>query len=268
MKIHPLHTDPNVQRAVDASGDPKSRTGRTTITALQCITEALRKPGKRIPVVDHNPYPKSDVHLLWRIQDMVQQLGLKHLSFHRNEADSKAPYFYVLFGVLDEVKPEPDATQDGASQPWMPSTYYNSDQWWFRELEKLWVSAVSVHKDVDYDTKRAARIAMNLMLTVEAERESKPPEPKAPPAYPPWQPIDTAPRDGSALLVMRDDWPGAENGRAESCTNHNTYVAGWWKGDEAWICYMDQVQEPQCPVVPTHWMPLPPPPSQQPEVKS
>lgn len=78
-----------------------------------------------------------------------------------------------------------------------------------------------------------------------------------------WKPIETAPRDGAAVLVMRDIWPGTATGRAEKCTGYNTYVAQWWgEGGEIGecICYMDMVHEPRCPVDPTHWMPLPEPP--------
>lgn len=81
----------------------------------------------------------------------------------------------------------------------------------------------------------------------------------------PWLPIETAPRDGTAVLVMRDIWPGTKSGRAEQCNGHNTYVAQWWDGerggDGSWVCYMDAVCDPECPIVPTHWKPLPPPPS-------
>ena len=83
-----------------------------------------------------------------------------------------------------------------------------------------------------------------------------------------WQPIETAPRDATAILVMRDIWPGARSGRAEECNGRNTYVAAWWPdergGQGAWICYMDAVLDPECPVEPTHWMPLPDPPGAQP----
>jgi hypothetical protein len=78
-----------------------------------------------------------------------------------------------------------------------------------------------------------------------------------------WQPIETAPRDGTAVLVMRDIWPGTKSGRAEKCYGHNTYVAEWWQdeGDGGeWVCYMDRIEEPVCPIEPTHWMPLPAPP--------
>ena len=83
-----------------------------------------------------------------------------------------------------------------------------------------------------------------------------------------WQPIETAPRDATAILVMRDIWPGARSGRAEECNGRNTYVASWWPdergGRGAWICYMDAVLDPECPVEPTHWMPLPALPGAQP----
>jgi hypothetical protein len=85
--------------------------------------------------------------------------------------------------------------------------------------------------------------------------------------YPKWQPIETAPRDATAVLVMSDNWPGTKSGRAEKCNGHNTYVAQWWAGENhgagAWICYMDMVRDPDCPITPTHWMPLPPPPRDQ-----
>ena len=82
---------------------------------------------------------------------------------------------------------------------------------------------------------------------------------------PQWQTIDSAPRDARAVLVMRNTWPGAINGVAEDCNGHNTYVAEWWENESenggAWVCYMDMVKDPRCPIEPTHWMPLPKPPT-------
>lgn len=85
-----------------------------------------------------------------------------------------------------------------------------------------------------------------------------------------WLPIETAPRDGTAILIMQNNWPGCRNGVATECNNHNTYVAAWWSeersvrgGKGAWICYMDAVRDPEAPINPTNWQPLPPPP--QPE---
>jgi hypothetical protein len=80
-----------------------------------------------------------------------------------------------------------------------------------------------------------------------------------------WNPIETAPKDGTAVLVMRNVWPGTDSGKADSCNAHNTYVASWWAGEDGdegeWVCYMDMPQEPRCPIEPTHWMHLPPPPA-------
>lgn len=81
-----------------------------------------------------------------------------------------------------------------------------------------------------------------------------------------WKSIETAPRDGTAILVMRDIWPGTKSGHADECNGHNTYVAQWWnmegeEGQGAWMCYMDRIHEPRCPIEPTHWMKLPPPPT-------
>ena len=90
------------------------------------------------------------------------------------------------------------------------------------------------------------------------------PQPSAGPVA--WMPIETAPEDGTAVLVMRDIWPGTESGHAEKCNGHNTYVAAWWAGENAgrgaWVCYMGSVCDPHCPIEPTHWMPLPKPPGE------
>jgi hypothetical protein len=82
-----------------------------------------------------------------------------------------------------------------------------------------------------------------------------------------WRPIETAPKDGTAVLVMLNVWPGCRNGVAEECNGHNTYVAEWWSGERdgagAWMCYMDSCLDPECPIEPTHWMPLPATPTEE-----
>lgn len=82
-----------------------------------------------------------------------------------------------------------------------------------------------------------------------------------------WRLILSAPKDGTAILVHRNIWPGTTSGFSEECNGHNTYVAEWWAtgaGDDPsigrWICYMDQTEDPELPIVPTHWMHLPIPP--------
>lgn len=42
---------------------------------------------------------------------------------------------------------------------------YSPDQWWFKELEKIWT--LSVGEGVTHDMKRAAHIAMHLATSIE-----------------------------------------------------------------------------------------------------
>lgn len=70
----------------------------------------------------------------------------------------------------------------------------------------------------------------------------------------PWQPIETAPRDGAEVLVCR----AYEDGKAEYAVAHNYDDGNGWRdmGDLGWagMIHDDDNQ-------PTHWMPLPPPPT-------
>lgn len=64
-----------------------------------------------------------------------------------------------------------------------------------------------------------------------------------------WQPIETAPKDGSAILIY---------------TPHFYFGAGvylaWW-GEEWWeVCTEGQTLHPYSTSRATHWMPLPEPP--------
>jgi hypothetical protein len=73
-----------------------------------------------------------------------------------------------------------------------------------------------------------------------------------------WQPIETAPKDGTyILLFVRTSWGGPEIHKA--CWEDNTYDVKC----EAW-CIANSTDrdyntsdEVECP---THWMPLPAPP--------
>lgn len=58
-----------------------------------------------------------------------------------------------------------------------------------------------------------------------------------------WQPIETAPKDGTWVLTTATGW----NGDCE--------VLGFHFGQ--WVCGADPVGYPHSP---SHWMPLPPPP--------
>lgn len=76
-----------------------------------------------------------------------------------------------------------------------------------------------------------------------------PPEPDAPlDYYPAWRSIETAPRDGTRVLLGfagRDQLDGHE--------------IGSWDADKA--CWYDGVEE-RYKLYPTHWLPLPEPPEE------
>lgn len=87
-----------------------------------------------------------------------------------------------------------------------------------------------------------------------------------------WRPIETAPKDGKAVLLHNNKAPGNPSGRMESCEGYNTVVGEWWASDQSdndadgfgdWTCYMDAIEDPRCPFEPTHWMPLPAAPDQK-----
>lgn len=66
-----------------------------------------------------------------------------------------------------------------------------------------------------------------------------------------WQPIATAPKDGThVLLVDAEDTPFAD---LEVCV-------GWFSFGE-WRDYGDLGCNGQCDYAPTHWAPLPDPPA-------
>ena len=66
-----------------------------------------------------------------------------------------------------------------------------------------------------------------------------------------WQPIDTAPKDGTDIVLVKEDDPDAE---AEFAIGQ-WFVAGW--------CFMSTPIGDLPALIgftPTHWMPLPEPP--------
>ena len=64
-----------------------------------------------------------------------------------------------------------------------------------------------------------------------------------------WQPIETAPKDGSAIL----SWPTGSMFKDDTFS----YVVRWCGWRECWI---EAAGEEYQGFEPTHWMPLPPPP--------
>jgi hypothetical protein len=68
-----------------------------------------------------------------------------------------------------------------------------------------------------------------------------------------WQPIETAPKDGSAILI----WPAQSALTGSTECMIISYVVRWHDWKEAWI---EASGEEYDTFYPTHWMPLPPPP--------
>jgi hypothetical protein len=68
-----------------------------------------------------------------------------------------------------------------------------------------------------------------------------------------WQPIETAPGDGTYILLgYFPEWGGA-----------SYKVAFWHTSHQKW-CDVKSLYNAEGPFSPTHWMTLPPPPKNQP----
>jgi hypothetical protein len=66
-----------------------------------------------------------------------------------------------------------------------------------------------------------------------------------------WQPIETAPRDGTPVLLYVPKHEGWEPFIVQGWYESGAFDRGWYEAaSENW-----------CKPSPTHWMPLPPPPT-------
>ncbi len=77
-----------------------------------------------------------------------------------------------------------------------------------------------------------------------------------------WQPIETAPKDGTKILICQ---ASDADGKPITGDDFGLFVqrAAWWGEEEGWIVYCSLIQEPTLFFEPTHWMPIPEPPSNQ-----
>lgn len=74
-----------------------------------------------------------------------------------------------------------------------------------------------------------------------------------------WRLIETAPRDGSYIILGYAD-SHSEEGRWMGNAGQNHWgEIGWFATDDDVLC--------NHPGMPTHWMPLPDPPTTQPEIQ-
>lgn len=79
-----------------------------------------------------------------------------------------------------------------------------------------------------------------------------------------WLPIDSAPKDGTRILLCQAIdadghaivW-GDDDQESGQCF---VQVAAWWGDEDGWVVYCSLPSEPRLHFEPTHWMPLPNPP--------
>ena len=76
-----------------------------------------------------------------------------------------------------------------------------------------------------------------------------------------WQPIETAPKDGTEVLLCQATDADGKPILDESWGIF-VQVAAWWRKRSnleagEWTVYCSQIQEPRLHFTPTHWMPLP-----------
>ena len=75
-----------------------------------------------------------------------------------------------------------------------------------------------------------------------------------------WQPIDTAPKDGTSVLLCKAiDADGRLFDYKKDVSTAQVFVqvAAWWGAEEGWIVYQSLICERRVHFDPTHWMPLP-----------
>lgn len=66
-----------------------------------------------------------------------------------------------------------------------------------------------------------------------------------------WQPIETAPKDGTLILCWQERRPNGVRAKPHHRAYVARHVAQW-----GWLCSPSDLEKQ-----PTHWMPLPSPPS-------
>jgi len=72
------------------------------------------------------------------------------------------------------------------------------------------------------------------------------------PKYFEWEPIQTAPKDGTRIIVN-------DPKRSNKTYKTKVLVVFWHKENEEWVSTMSNAHNP----VPTHWMHLPDPPTEE-----
>ena len=91
--MHPLHQDASDVLLAHIEKEPYRLTGRSTAQALGYLSRAIKSPNTRVYIQDHHGTPQADRHLTDMISEMVQKLGLRHMSFGKSVIG-----YWVCFG--------------------------------------------------------------------------------------------------------------------------------------------------------------------------
>lgn len=75
-----------------------------------------------------------------------------------------------------------------------------------------------------------------------------------------WRSIETAPKDGTAILIWQPDKSRFDDKPRSGVQDDNRYAIGYWRCEES-SSKGSWGNRNSAEVHPTHWMPLPPPPS-------
>lgn len=100
MKLHPLHSIDMIARTMQMTGeyfDPNRCTGRSTILALEYITQALKQPHVWIPIHDHESTQNARDFLTRLVKDYVDALQLRYITVDRRG--------YIGFGTCPAILP-------------------------------------------------------------------------------------------------------------------------------------------------------------------
>lgn len=124
----------------------------------------------------------------------------------------------------------------------------------FKPGDKVWVKAVvtTSSRANDGETEVRVRTSWDEETFVIAKTDDVRPRVKRKPPASPWQPIETAPKDGTVILITTRDW------LADASL---PLVPARWIAVGHETGWVDSSRDPRydwCPLLsPTHWMPIP-----------
>lgn len=166
----------------------------------------------------------------------------KALEYARETIDEQAVEILRLEGCLryEQHRAERIGTHGLGCETWGPAHYECAVQ----EIEKLQHSLADRDEALEKNLGTIVHLSGRLAACREREARMR------------WQPVETAPKDGSYLLVS--------NGQGVWVARFKSVYQSGWKPPSPWQSMMlnhDHIPSAKRNGNPTHWMPLPTPPS-------